>query len=160
MDLNTRKERFSLAYINAVATYADCDVLEPRVDRGSVDGILKRTAISETIGFQAKSTSRNVMSSDGDAVHFPLPIRDYDNLRVERHPFILVVVLLPDDETEWLTQTDDELCLRHCGYWLSLMGQNPVPNRNSVTVRIPTANVFSSAQLTEMMDKAARGEAL
>ena len=158
--MNTRKERFSLAYINAVVTYASCEVLEHQVDRGSVDGILKRTAISETIGFQAKATSRDVMSSGGDAVHFSLPIRDYDNLRVEKHPFILIVVLLPDDETEWLTQTDDELCLRHCGYWLSLMGQNSVPNRNSVTVRIPTANVFSSAQLTEMMDKAARSEAL
>ena len=56
--------------------------------------------------------------------------------------------------------SDDELCLRHCGYWLSLSGHNPVSNRNSVTVRIPTANVFSSAQLTEMMDKAAKGEAL
>ena len=121
---------------------------------------MKRDTISETIEFQAKATSRDVMSSDGDAVHFPLPIRDYDNLRVEKHPFILIVVLLPDDETEWLTQTDDELCLRYCGYWLSLMGRNPVPNRNSVTVRIPTANVFSSAQLTEMMDKAARSETL
>ena len=105
MDLNTRKERFSLAYINAVATYADCEVIEPKVDRGSVDGILKRATISETIGFQAKATSRDVMSSDGNVVHFELPIRDYDNLRVERLPFILIVVLLPDDETEWLTQT-------------------------------------------------------
>ena len=160
MDLNTRKERFSLAYINAVATHADCEVLEPQVDRGSVDGILKRATISETIGFQAKATSREVISSDGDAVRFPLPIRDYDNLRVERHPFILIVVLLPDDESEWLTQTDNELCLRHCGYWISLMRHNPVPNRNSVTVRIPTANAFSSAQLIEMMDKVAKGEAL
>ncbi len=160
MDPNTKKERFSLAYINAVATHADCEVIEPKVDRRSVDGILKRARISETIGFQAKSTSRGVMSSDGHAVHFPLLMRDYDNLRVEKHPFILIVVLLPDDQTEWLTQNDDKLCLRHCGYWLSSVGHHPVPNRNSVTVRIPTANVFSSAQLTDMMDKVAKGETL
>ena len=160
MDLNTRKERFSLAYINAVATYANCEVLEPKVDRGSVDGILKRDTIEEIIGFQAKATSRDVISSDGTAVHFPLPIRDYDNLRVERHPFILIVVLLPNDEMQWLTQTDNELCLRHCGYWLSLKRHNPVSNRNSVTVSIPKVNVFSSAQLTEMMDKVAKGEVL
>lgn len=134
--------------------------MEPKVDRGSVDGILKRATISESIGFQAKATSQDVLSGDGDAVHFPLLIRDYDNLRVEKHPFILIVVLLPDDETEWLTQTDDKLCLRHCGYWLSLMGHNSVPNSNSVTVRIPTANVFSCAQLTEMMDIVAKGETL
>ena len=160
MDLNTRKERFSLAYINAVATYADCEVLEPKVDRGSVDGILKRATMEEIVGFQAKATSRDVIGSDGRHLHFPLPIRDYDNLHSVTRPFTLILVLLPDDETQWLTQTDVELCLRHCAYWLSLMGHNPVSNRTSVTVRIPTDNVFSSAQLTEMMDKVAKGEAL
>ena len=80
--------------------------------------------------------------------------------RQERHPFILIVVLLPDEESEWLTQTDNELCLRHCGYWLTLKRHNPASIRNSVTVRIPTVNVFSSAQLTETMDNVAKVKAL
>ena len=158
--MNTQKERFSLAYINAVATYADCTVLEPKVDSGSVDGILKRTTIEEIIGFQAKATSRDIVERDGEHLHFPLPIRDYENLRNAGRPFILIVVLLPDDETQWLTQTYDELCLRYCGYWLPLVGWQEVPNTDNVTVRIPTANVFSSSQLTDLMDKAAGGEAL
>ena len=160
MDLNTRKERFSLAYINGVATYADCEVLEPRVDRGSVDGILKRTAIGEILGFQAKATSRHIVSRDGRQLNFPLPMRDYDNLRTAVTPFILIVVLLPEDETEWLAQTHDELCLRYCAYWLSLAGLPEVTNTNSVTVHVPTTNVFGSHQLTELMDRAARGETL
>ena len=95
MDLNTRKETgFSLAYINAVATYANCEVLEPKVDRGSVDGILKRATMEEIIGFQAKATSRDVVGADGRHLHFPLPIRDYDNLRSVTRPFILILVLL------------------------------------------------------------------
>lgn len=160
MDLNTRKERFSLAYINAVATYADCEVLEPKVDRGSVDGILKRATMEEIIGFQAKATSRDVVRGDGRHLHFPLPMRDYDNLRRAGKPFILIVVLLPDDETQWLTQTNDELCLHYCGYWLSLAGWEAVGNTTNITVRVPIANVFSSRQLTDLMDKAARGETL
>lgn len=158
MDLNTRKERFSLAYINAVATYANCEVIEPRVDRGSVDGILKRATLNEVIGFQAKATSRDIVGSDGEQLHFPLSIRDYDNLRKAAHPFVLIVVLLPADETQWLAQTHEELCLRYCGYWLSLSGWEEVPNTSGVTVHIPIANVFSSRQLTDLMDKAARGE--
>ena len=158
--MNTHKERFSLAYINAVATYTDCTVLEPKVDSGSVDGILKRTTIEEIIGFQVKATSRDIVRSDGEHLHFPLPIRDYENLRNAVRPFILIVVLLPDDETQWLTQTHDELCLRYCGYWLSLEGWQETENTNNVTVRIPTANVFSSSQLTDLMDQAARGETL
>ena len=44
MDLNTRKERFSLAYINAVATYANCEVLEPlKWTEASVDGFDGKT---------------------------------------------------------------------------------------------------------------------
>ena len=160
MDLNTRKERLSLAYINAVATHANCEVLEPQVDRGSVDGLLKRSTMAEIIGFQAKATSRDIVGRDGEQLHFPLPIRDYDNLRNDGPPFILIVVLLPDDETQWLTQTHDELCLRHCGYWLSLMGWQEVPNIDNVTVHIPIANVFSAAQLTKLMDELAGGEPL
>ena len=73
MDLNTRKERFSLAYINAVATYADCEVLEPKVDRGSVDGFLVGPARGrDLIRFQAKATERDVIS--GNHLHFPLPV--------------------------------------------------------------------------------------
>ena len=141
MDLNTRKERFSLAYINAVAAHAGCEVIESKVDRGSVDGILKRATISETIGFPGQGhVAGRYERAMGRQCVFRCQMRDYDNLRVEKHPFILIVVLLPDDESEWLTQTDDKLCLRHCGYWLSLMGHNPVPNRNSVTVHIPTAS--------------------
>ena len=159
MDLNTRKERFSLAYVNAVAPYADCEVLEPQVDRGSVDGYLVGPARSrDLIRFQAKATEQDVMRDD--RLHFPLSKRDYDNLRTALFPFVLIVVLVPDDETRWLTQTEDELCLRHCGYWMSLAGRPEVSNTNSVTVHIPTANVFGSSGLTDLMDKVARGEPL
>lgn len=159
MDLNTRKERFSLAYINAVATYANCEVLEPQVDRGSVDGFLVGPARGrDLIRFQAKATEQDVMRDD--RLHFPLSIHDYDNLQTAMFPFVLIVVLVPDDETQWLTQTNDELCLRHCGYWMSLAGRPAVSNTNSVTVHIPAANVFGSRGLTDLMDKVARGEPL
>ena len=95
-----------------------------------------------------------------DRLHFPLSIHDYDNLRTAMFPFVLIVVLVPDDETQWLTQTNDELCLRHCGYWMSLAGRPAVSNTNSVTVHIPAANVFGSRGLTDLMDKVARGEPL
>ena len=159
MDLNTRKERFSLAYINAVATYANCEVLEPQVDRGSVDGFLVGPARGrDLIRFQAKATERDVIS--GNHLHFPLPVRDYDHIRNADAPFILIVALLPDDESQWLAQTGDELCLRHCGYWLSLYNYPQTANTATVTVRIPLANIFSSSQLTELMVRAAEGELL
>ena len=75
-------------------------------------------------------------------------------------PFILIVVLLPDDEAQWLTQTADETCLRYCGYWISLDGWPERSNTSTVTVPIPMSNVFSSAQLSTLMTKALAGETL
>ena len=159
MDLNTKKERFSLAYIHAVATYANCEVLELKVDRGSVDGFLVGPSRRrDLIRFQAKATDRDVIR--GGRLHFPLPIRDYNHILNADAPFVLIVVRLPDDESQWLTQTDDELCLRYCGYWLSLANYPSTDNTATVTVHIPLANIFNSSRLTELMVRAARGEQL
>ncbi len=160
MDLNTRKERFSLAYINAVATRADYQIVEPPVDRDSVDGVLMGdSGRRPRIEFQAKATSRDLIR--GERVAFPLSIKNYDDLRADvQTPRILIVVLMPDNETEWLAQTDAELCLRCCGYWLSLANRPAEVNSDNVTVHIPLANVFSSSQLADLMGKAERGETL
>ena len=160
MDLNTQKERFSLAYINAVATQAGYQMVEPSVDRDSVDGVLMGdSGRRPRIEFQAKATSRDLIR--GERVSFPLSIKNYDDLRADvQTPRILIVVLMPDNETEWLAQTDEELCLRCCGYWLSLADRPPVVNSDNVTVHIPLANVFSSSQIADLMGKAERGETL
>lgn len=158
-DLNTRKARFSLAHITAVATYADCQVLEPKVDRGSVDGILLGpTGWRDLIRFQAKSTARDIAVAG--YVRFPLDAGDYENIRNADAPFILIVVLLPDDESRWLAQTDDETCLRYCGYWISLEGWPSRSNTATVTVPIPMSNIFNSDQLSALMAKALAGEML
>lgn len=111
------------------------------------------------IEFQAKATSRDVLRDEN--VHFPLPVKNYDDLRADTlTPRILIVVLMPRETERWLTQTRDELCLRHCGYWLSLDGLPAVPNTTSVTVPVPTSNVFGSSQLRDLMTRADIGSPL
>src|SRR5437868_5079101 len=84
----------------------------------------------------------------------------YDNLRHPRPgcPRILIVLLLPADERQWSTQTEDELVLRHCAYWISLKGRAATDIRRLVRVQIPRANVFSIAALQEMMKRIKQGE--
>ena len=161
MHLNTRKERFSLAYINAVAARTGVVVSEPPVDQSSIDGTLMADfGRSTQINFQAKASSRDVMREDH--VHFPLPRKNYDDLRrIGTVPLILIVVVLPGDNVEsWLNQSEDELCMRRCGYWLSLEDREDAGNVSTVTVHVPRRNVFDSGQLTELMGKAARDEPL
>lgn len=158
MDLNAMKERFSFAYIEAVASCAGYQVDEPKVDRKSVDGVLRGDfGRGPRIEFQAKATSLDIRRESHLA--FPLPIKNYNDLKEDSlTPRILIVALMPREEIQWLNQTNEELCLRHCAYWLSLGGHEPVPNSTSVTVHIPVANIFSCEQLSDLMEKVERGD--
>jgi hypothetical protein len=161
MDENDRKERFSLAYISAVAAHAGYQVVEGRpIDKDSVDGHFEGDEGKRPrIEFQAKATSATVLQPS--ALVFPLSRKNYDDLRADvRVPRILIVVLLPASEEEWLVHSEEELRLRRCGYWLSLAGSPATTNVATISVSIPRAQVFTTAQLRALMGRADRREPL
>ena len=161
MEENDRKERFSLAYIRAVAAHAGYQVSErPPPDKDSIDGdLISREGRQPQIAFQAKATARDVLRADN--LVFPLPLKNYDDLRADTWaPRLLIVVLLPTNVEEWLVHSEDELRLRHCGYWFSLKGMPATTNTSTVSVNIPRAQVFDTAQLRVLMGRADRGEPL
>lgn len=160
MSLNEQMQQFSLAHIRAVAADAGYKVTVPESDTDSVDGVLMADfGRRPRIEFQAKATTRDVLGNG--ILRFPLPLKNYDELRADvLTPRILIVVLVPREKPQWTNQTEDELCLRHCGYWLSLEDAPARPNVSSVTVHIPDSNVFSADRLTDIMQKAERGDAL
>jgi hypothetical protein len=105
------------------------------------------------IDLQLKSTTRAQVG--GSAVTYDLNVRNYNHLRVANAncPRLLVVFVMPDDETQWLTQTIDELVLRHCAYWLSLKGHPEKESSATVRVAIPKESVFSVAAIQAMMQQ-------
>ena len=158
MTPNLQMEQFSIAYIRAVASCAGYRIGDVYPDLDSMDGILVSDAGRRPrIDFQLKSTSQNILR-DG-MLHFPLPINNYDDLRLEEPitPRILIVVRMPKDIEDWLSQSDEELSMRHCAYWISLRSDPSVPNTSSVTIHIPLTNMFNREQLADLMDKAERG---
>ena len=160
MTSNQQMEQFSLAYIRAVAADAGYQVTIPAVDADSVDGVLMANfGRRPRIDFQAKSTSQDILRENG--LHFPLPVKNYEELRADTlTPRILIVLLMPQQSSEWTDQTHEELCLRRCAYWLCLRGRQATRNTSSVTVDMPTSNMFNPAQLQELMQRAERGEPL
>ena len=160
MTPNLQMEQRSLVVIRAVAADAGYQVVRPEPDVDSVDGILMASfGQRPRIEFQAKSTAQNIVR--GDSLRFPLPIKNYDELRLGSWtPRILIVTLIPDESEPWLSQSDDELCLRGSVYWLSLSGMPERSNTASVTVPIPTANVFDRTQLDALMSRAEAGSPL
>jgi hypothetical protein len=158
MQLNDRKERLSLAYVGVIAAHAGFKLVEPGPpDKDSIDGILlSDEGRRPRIEIQAKATSQGILRDEH--VVFPLPVKNYDDLRAETiTPRLLVVLVLPGREPGWLLQTERELRLRRCGYWMSLSGQPPTTNTSTVTVRIPRRQVFGSAALRALMQRADQG---
>ena len=99
MTPNIRMSRFSVAYIRAIAAVSGYGVLETSSDEDldSVDGkLVSFTGTRPQIDFQAKATSQHTLRDDG--IHFPLPVKNYNDLRAAtRTPRILIVLLMPPD---------------------------------------------------------------
>ncbi|BAZ19029.1 hypothetical protein NIES4071_109140 (plasmid) [Calothrix sp. NIES-4071] len=156
MDINQQKEQFSNAYIQALASAAGYSLYKPFVDNDSVDwGIASKgtegIVRAPRLELQLKSTSRDVL--DDSAIRYPLKLKNYNDLILDGYssPRILVVVIIPDNPTDWLQQSFEEICLRQCGYWVSLRGMAPTTNTTNVTVTIPITNQFTVPVLQSIM---------
>jgi Domain of unknown function (DUF4365) len=160
MDINIQKEEFSYAYIYAVASAAgySCQISSRPMDIGGIDmnisGIEQEYSLyPPRLEVQVKSTSTNIISDE--SVRYPLKLKNYNELRKPNTliPKILVVVLIPDHLGEWVNQSETELCLRRCAYWLSLKGQPETENTDSVTIYLPRQQIFSVNALQNIMQQ-------
>lgn len=162
MEINQQKEQFSNIYLQAVTTVAGYSLYKPFVDDDSVDwGVAAKGATgpirAPRLELQLKSTSRDIQ--DDNSIRYPLKLKNYDDLRMDDFaiPRILVVVLIPETPEDWLTQSETELCIRNCGYWISLRGMPKTQNTNAVTVAIPRTNQFTVAALQSIMEGISQG---
>ena len=159
MDLNTRKEEFSYAHIQAIASVAGYVVeKKPRpMDSAGLDLMIEcpgeiGTVLFPKIDAQVKCTaSKNIVSEK--YIRFPLPVRNYDILRHlgPTVPQILIVVLVPEKVEQWLNITREETTMRKCAYWMSLKGKESVPNESTITVHIPQTNLLTPDSLSQIM---------
>lgn len=156
MHLTNKIERLSLAYVAAVAAKAGYELVESADDYDSVDGMLRAaTGRRPRIEFQAKGSTRLLLKDDH--VAYPLSRKNYDELRIETIvPRLLFVVLIPNEEDSWLSHSEDELIVRHCGYWHTLRGM-PEEDKATITVHLPRSQVLRPDQLADLMDRAERG---
>ncbi len=158
------QEQFSVAYLQAICAIAGYVVYSPIPDVDKVDWTVcapgvQGTLRSPRLDIQLKSQRREALGSSSD-VRYELDRPTHDALAARNHhvPRILVLVLLPRDEDEWMHQTEAQLSLRRCAYWRCLAGEPSTPNATSVTVSIPRAQVLSVAALKAIMHRIADGE--
>lgn len=159
---NDIKEHLALAYVYAVASRAGCSTELIRVDRNSVDITVKHVDVAAgpdevregVIDVQVKAYVHDPPA--GPIRYYLTNEKNFRDLRQAHclYPKVLVVVLLPTDESTWMHLTEDALVLRRCGYWKSLVGSE------DRTVVFPRENVLDGEALMRMMRLARRREAI
>jgi hypothetical protein len=157
-----RQEQFSGVYIRAVCAVTGCGVEVPSIDHDKVDfSIRSRVRGSVRTKPQIDVQLKCQMSGHAiaDPISYSLDLETYDNLRdpLVSNPRILVVVFVPSNVNEWISQSDKELVMRHCAYWISLKGAAASSNATSQTVYLPQKNVFNPSALQAMMSNTSNG---
>ncbi|MFJ9586790.1 DUF4365 domain-containing protein [Streptomyces acidicola] len=175
-------ETLQVGYLHAVAAAAGCSLSQPFPDNG-IDWHVSHSAPGHTVDdevtikVQLKCTYQippnpparlpPPPSTEGAA---PPPRRmgpafsftlDNEHLaKLARTPVsvhkILVVMLVPRSQDDWLRASHDRLDLRHCCYWINLAG-HPITGRHRTNVRIPTSRIFDDRALCEIMTRVGTG---
>jgi len=155
-----RQEALCRAYVQAVAARAGLLWSKIEPDYG-IDLTLRTVTVRDDrrrtggaqIDLQLKSTTRAAVTET--AVAYDLDVSAYDDLRDEGCPCprILVVLVMPVDESLWFTQTPGELILRHAAYWISLKGRPPTTATRTIRITIPLANLFSVEAVTDLLQR-------
>ncbi len=168
MDENARKEMFSYAYVQAVASVAGFAVENKSrpMDNAGVDLTIEspgRTGeiLDPKFDAQVKCTSSEKIIHQ-DCIKYPLPVQNYNRLRSIKTlvPQVLIVVLVPKNISEWLNVSEQEMLIKKCGYWVSLKGSPETQNNSTITVSIPRKNLFTPENLSFMMKRIDRGDEL
>lgn len=104
------------------------------------------------IKVQLKATVAKPAEDERGLSYFLKGVGRYDDLRKEvlQCPRILVVLFLPKEAERWLSLDHERLALRKCAYWVSLRGAPAVDTNTGVTVKLPKAQMFDPAALTDL----------
>jgi Domain of unknown function (DUF4365) len=157
LPVNFQQEEFSKAFIHAIASIAGYAFEVTAVDIDRIDVEFKSksdhgTVASPQLAAQLKCTWTH--SLKGNEVIYDLKVDNYNNLIKKYHvPRILILVTVPENLNGCLSQSETELILKDCAYWVSLKSLPKTNNDTTVRIKIPRNQVFNADSLHKIMDK-------
>lgn len=162
---NDIKEELSYAYLHAIAAKVGYSCDRPSKDRDSIDAQVKARFkeaeevefTSPEISFQLKATS--TIEIQENKFQFDLPMKNYKDLK-KAHPFprLLMILILPPDENQWLSVEPEQLIARTCAYWCNIKPLSDVTNETTKRIDIYTSNILALESLVELMKKSSKRE--
>jgi len=155
-----RQELLCRAYVHAIAAQAGLLCSRPDPDYG-IDLSLRNVEVrgrrhldtSVQVDLQLRSTARASVTET--EIKLDLDVETYNYLRTPETfcPRVLIALVMPAKEAEWVNQCPDELAIRHCAYWLSLHGFAETSARSSIRIGIPLTSVFSVEAVHTIMQR-------
>lgn len=160
-----RQEELSRAYLHAVAAKCGFALGNWTQDQSCIDvtvgaaGVLGGGSLADPkLDVQLKCTANQTLVRQ-DHVALQLARRQYERLTAKSFvPKILVVLVLPEQEGDWVIHSPEQLMLRRCAYYMVTTGLPGITTETTV-VHVPLGNVFSPDALTAMLGRLSRGEA-
>ena len=160
-----KKEDLSISYISSVCAVAGVDYEIVRHDGDSSDGIIKKIInlggkrrFKAELHVQLKCTSSPSQYTDhGDTITYKLKVKNYNDLCMEgTAPQVLGLLVIPENEQDWVEWSPDELLIRGCMYWADFSGKAESNNSSTVTVTVDKKNVINSDSLCDILEKIAK----
>lgn len=147
--------------MQAVAAVAGCSVAKHNRDAVGVDWTIQsqeeypRKYPKLDVQLKCTSSTRNTENS----LSYSLEAKNYKKLQgvTYDNARVLVVVYVPHNVDSWLEHSEEELTVRHCGYWVSLRNAPEMSNSTRQAVKIPRENLFTAEALRSMMDTIGNG---
>ncbi|MCX3265103.1 DUF4365 domain-containing protein [Pedobacter agri] len=159
MTIEQIKEQLSNRFIGIIASFAGFSIDKGDLDLG-VDFTLKKsysyinslgkvrhTYDGTYIDLQLKSTTENSVIVGSTSIKYDLEVKAYNDL-IERQlsgnaPLVLILFVLPYDQTLWVDIDNNEIRLRKNAFWYTpAVGATPSLNSSTIRIEIPNDNIL------------------
>ncbi len=161
------KEAISIRYMQLIAAFngystsathpdygTDLDIKEIVFRQENAHGRYFESGRELKVQIKAASESTLVLSED--SISYDLAAVTYNDLitrKSSRTPLILVIFVLPDDSSQWVTVSDQELICKKCAYWyVPSEGSELTPNLNTKRISISKQNLISTETLGQLFE--------
>lgn len=157
------QEDISFSYFLAICAEKNIIVNRELNDANSDDVTIRKiclnskgVSVESAIFIQLKSCYSHDSYSvlEDGKISYRLKNKNYTDLIAESIiPKYLLILILPENSSQWVEESDDSLLLRRKMIWTRLTGQDP-SDQDLVTIRIPNNQIVTSEWVDSILRKA------
>ena len=157
------EEDLSKAYVLAVGAKAGLNVKFGEGHDYTVDGSLHEVSILNgkyhesgfSFDFQLKASKNCSIDETSIIYDFDADTYNYLCSRAQaKHttPIVLLLLVLPQDESEWLSVSPEQMILKKACYWMKIEG-NFTKNSTTQRIQIPQSQLFDVSAIQSLLNQ-------